>query len=103
MPVKIDRKARPAWGMDASCPVSVRISFLEKRWMLPLLFELFSSSGAKRFSQLQRALIPITPKVLSQRLPELQAAHYVYKRSVTAHETEYSVTKESAALRRLVA
>ena len=103
MPVKIDKRARPAYGMNGLCPVSLQISFLEKKWMLPLLFELFSSSGAKRFSELQRALYPITPKVLSQRLAELEAAHYVYKRSVTAHETEYSVTKESAALRRLVA
>jgi DNA-binding HxlR family transcriptional regulator len=103
VPVKIDKKARPAWGMDASCPVTVRVAFLEKKWMLPLLFELFSSSGAKRFSELQRALTPITPKVLALRLTELERAGYLYKRVISKHETEYSVTKESSALRRLVA
>jgi len=101
--VKIDKKAKPAHGMGAGCPVSLQIAFLEKKWMLPLLFELFSSSGARRFSELQRALVPITPKVLARRLLELEKAGYVYKRTISKHEIEYSVTKESAALRRLVA
>jgi len=103
MPIKIERNTRPSTGHNGTCPVTLWIGFLHSKWMLPLLFELFSSPGPKRFSELQRALNPITPKILTARLVELKKAGYLQKRTISNRETTYSLTKESAPLKHLVA
>ncbi|MFH1722725.1 MAG: helix-turn-helix domain-containing protein [Candidatus Altiarchaeota archaeon] len=59
----------------------------------------------KRYNQIQRALVDITPKVLSQRLKEMEANDLI-KRKVHAQETpvrvEYEITPKGKDLRTII-
>lgn len=102
MPVRVDKGSKTAYQMQF-CPVIKQIGFLKKKWMLPLLLELLSSPARTRFSRLQRALHPITPKLLTMRLRELEKNGFVSKKKISQNEVEYSLTKQSESLQALVA
>lgn len=52
-------------------------------------------SGKKRFSELERSLVSITPKVLSERLKELEAKGIVHRTVIPTvpPTTEYELTE----------
>ncbi len=102
MPVRVDKGNKTAYPMQF-CPVIKQLALLRKKWMLPLLLELFSSPPKIRFSRLQRALNPITPKLLTQRLSELEKNGFVSKKKISHNEVEYSLTRQSESLRTLTA
>ncbi|MBS3070540.1 helix-turn-helix transcriptional regulator [Candidatus Micrarchaeota archaeon] len=102
MPVRVDKGNKTTYPMQL-CPVIKQLALLRKKWMLPLLLELFSSLPKIRFSRLQRALNPITPKLLTQRLAELEKSGFVLKKKISHNEVEYSLTKQSESLRTLTA
>ena len=52
------------------CPVTTTLKVIGGKWKLPLLWHL--QDGKKRYSELQRLLGKITPKMLSQQLRELE-------------------------------
>lgn len=59
--------------MNAKCPVYTTMNFMGKRWTLLLLLELYKGKSKwKRYSELKKKLMHITPKVLSMRLKELE-------------------------------
>ena len=59
--------------MQDSCTVNRTVRYLSKRWTLLIILELYKGEGyARRFSELRDALDGITPKVLSERLKELE-------------------------------
>jgi len=59
--------------MQDSCTVSQTVRYLSKRWTLLIILELYKGDGySRRFSELREALAGITPKVLSERLKELE-------------------------------
>src|SRR5512136_1206891 len=59
--------------MQDSCTVSQTVRYLSKRWTLLIILELYKGEGSsRRFSELREALAGITPKVLSERLKELE-------------------------------
>jgi DNA-binding HxlR family transcriptional regulator len=59
--------------MQDSCTVSQTVRYLSKRWTLLIILELYKGEGyTRRFSELRDALAGITPKVLSERLKELE-------------------------------
>jgi len=59
--------------MQDSCTVSQTVKYLSKRWTLLIILELYKGEGyTRRFSELREALAGITPKVLSERLKELE-------------------------------
>ncbi|MBI4360913.1 helix-turn-helix transcriptional regulator [Candidatus Micrarchaeota archaeon] len=101
MPVKLSKSPRTTHPM-ASCPVLTNIELIERKWMLPLLLEFFSSKKRQSFSTLQRGLQPITAKILARRLDELQAHGYVNRVEKGARVT-YAPTRKSSMLRGLVA
>ncbi|TWR31730.1 helix-turn-helix transcriptional regulator [Mucilaginibacter pallidiroseus] len=79
---------------------------LSGKWKLPLIVGL--REGPKRFNEIQRALVDITPKVLSKELRELELNDFVIRRvydtvpvTVTYELTPYSATVDPiiAALR----
>ncbi len=55
---------------DAECPIKKTVDLIEGKWTTLIIRELLP--GKKRFSQIQRALGGISPKVLSQRLRMLE-------------------------------
>jgi DNA-binding HxlR family transcriptional regulator len=72
------------------------------KWKLPILMTL--AGGPQRFRELQKALVDITPKVLSKELKELELNEFV---SRTVHPTtpvtvEYSLTHYSTSLQKVL-
>jgi len=83
--------------MDDACTVNKTVRYLTKKWMLLIILELYKGRGhTRRFSDLRDSLDGITPKVLSERLKELEDEG-ILTRSVdtTAFpvKTEYTLTK----------
>ncbi|OPX72678.1 MAG: HxlR-like helix-turn-helix [Methanoregulaceae archaeon PtaB.Bin108] len=59
--------------MQDGCTVSQTVRYLSKRWTLLIILELYKGDGyTRRFSELRDALSGITPKVLAERLKELE-------------------------------
>lgn len=102
MPVKIQKGSKIAYPMQF-CPVIRQITLIKRKWMLPLLLELFTTKDKIHFSTLQRALHPITPKLLTQRLRDLEKNGFVSKTRASSSDVEYFLTKKSDSLRGLVA
>lgn len=87
------------------CPIHRTLHLLGKKWTLEILAELICMGDKRRYNELQRALVFITPKVLSQRLRELESAG-ILKRNVYPDEMpvriEYELTKKGRALEEVV-
>lgn len=59
--------------MDNSCTVSQTVRYLTKKWTFLIILELYKGeSYTRRFSDLKDALPGITPKILSERLKEME-------------------------------
>jgi DNA-binding HxlR family transcriptional regulator len=54
-----------------ACPISPVVDIVFSRWTTPILWTLHAS-GRQRFVELQRRIETITPKVLTQRLRQLE-------------------------------
>jgi DNA-binding HxlR family transcriptional regulator len=63
----------------AACPVSYLIDKIGGHWKPIILFQLMS--GPKRYSELKRAIPPITEKMLIQHLKQLQADDLVTRKA----------------------
>lgn len=83
--------------MHDSCTVSQTVRYLSKRWTLLIILELYKGERyTRRFSELRGALTGITPKVLSERLKELEEEELLTRNvDVTAFpvRTEYTLTE----------
>lgn len=81
-----------------NCGVDKTLRIIGSKWTMMILHHLFD--GPKRFNELQRALNPISPKTLSQRLQELEQEKIVSKKifaEVPLH-VEYRLTKRGESL-----
>ena len=77
-----------------SCPIEQTFRIVGKKWTVLVLRELFF--GANRFSRIKDGVGSINPKVLSNRLKDLEDAGMI-KRSVTAGrpvQIEYTLTEK---------
>ena len=77
---------------DTGCPVQLTANLIEHKWATLIIRELLS--GKKRFSELERALTPISPKTLSERLRDFEQ-HQLIARTVLPSvppTTEYALT-----------
>jgi DNA-binding HxlR family transcriptional regulator len=65
----------PAAGRTAdpelACPISPVVDIVFSRWTTPILWLLYAG-GRQRFVELERRITSITPKVLTQRLRQLE-------------------------------
>ncbi|EPJ53084.1 MAG: putative HTH-type transcriptional regulator [Osedax symbiont Rs2] len=83
---------------DQGCPIKKTAQIIEGKWTTLVIRELLS--GKKRYSQLQRALTGISPKVLSARLRMLEQKKLI-SRTVFATvpvTTEYQLTVQGLKL-----
>lgn len=81
------------------CPVDAILSILSGKWKLLIINELLS--GKRRFSELQRAIIGITQKMLTKQLRELEHDDLI-KRKVYPQippKVEYSLTSVGKSLK----
>ena len=65
------------------CPVRLTADILEHKWSTLVIRDLLT--GKKRFSELEKSLQNISPKILSERLRELEAKNIVTR---TVYPTE---------------
>ncbi|MGJ8529036.1 winged helix-turn-helix transcriptional regulator [Maritalea sp.] len=78
---------------DESCPVARANGVLGGKWTTLIIRDLLS--GKKRYSELQRSLVGISPRMLAQRLSDLDAAGIVSKTiyPTVPPKTEYELTE----------
>lgn len=81
-----------------NCPVEDALRILTGKWRLMVLFRL--GEGPQRFNALQRALTPVTQKVLTATLRGLEADGLVWRRSANTipPEVTYGLTDRGADL-----
>ncbi len=61
------------YTVDEICTVNQTVKYLMKKWTLLIILELYKGEDyTRRFSELRDALDEITPKILSERLKELE-------------------------------
>jgi len=102
MPGKSLRSAR--WEpCDESCPVARTARLIEGKWTTRIVRDLLT--GKKRYSELQRSLVGISPKVLAERLRFLEDEGLIAKTiyPVVPPHTEYRLTKRGLKLRGIIA
>jgi DNA-binding HxlR family transcriptional regulator len=84
------------------CPAELTLDVIEGRWKVLILWQLFQ--GARRFSELFRALDGITQKMLTQQLRELEKDGIVHRKVYPQipPKVEYSLTSLGESLRPVV-
>jgi DNA-binding HxlR family transcriptional regulator len=65
------RTAPGAAGPEQACPIAPVVDIVFSRWTTPILWAL-NEYGRQRFVELGRLIPTITPKVLTQRLRQLE-------------------------------
>ena len=92
--------------MDSQCTVNLTVKYLTKKWTLLIILELFKGDNyTRRFSELRRSLPEITPKILSERLQELEAEGIITNTvdaSVIPVRSEYTLTPAGIELMEIV-
>ena len=85
---------------DPYCPVARALNVVGERWSLLVLRDLVLH-GPRRFQDLQRSLVGISPNTLSARLKTLEDAGVIERRFYDQHppRAEYVLTEKGEALR----
>jgi DNA-binding HxlR family transcriptional regulator len=80
------------------CPVAKTADLIGNRWTPLILRDL--ADGCRRFSELQRSLVGISPKTLSERLKRLEEAEVVQRTcfAEVPPRVQYSLTPKGFAL-----
>ena len=80
------------------CPVARTAQLISNKWTPLIVRDL--ADGCRRFSELQRSLIGISPKTLSERLKRLEDADVVERQcfAEVPPRVEYSLTERGFAL-----
>ncbi|NHJ15232.1 MAG: transcriptional regulator [Candidatus Thorarchaeota archaeon] len=86
------------------CPVYMASRILGKKWSILILQSLMKTREGRdlRFSQIQRDLDWVSPKVLTQRLRELESEDIIHRSvdsSTIPAKVSYSLTEKGEALR----
>ena len=83
--------------MQESCTVNQTVRYLTNKWTLLIILELYKGDGyTRRFSDLRDSLAGITPKMLSERLKELEGEGLLSRRvDATSFpvRSEYTLTE----------
>ena len=90
MPLKVRKSA--VREQAEMCPIGACMDLIGGQWTPNIIWYL--SSGARRFSELREDVKPISAKMLSTRLKEMEAAGIVDRRVVDTSppSVEYSLT-----------
>src|SRR5829696_1504100 len=80
------------------CPVARTAQIIGNKWTPLIVRDL--ADGQRRFSELERSLIGISPKTLSERLKRLEEAEVVARQcyAEVPPRVEYSLTEKGFAL-----
>lgn len=80
------------------CPFINLIHFLSKKWIIVVLKSV--NDGCKSFSEIEKNLIWVNPRILSNRLKELLDEWYIEKKFMTKDSKKpiYCLTKKGTSL-----
>ncbi|MFI0512630.1 DNA-binding HxlR family transcriptional regulator [Streptomyces canus] len=98
------RAPGPGLPPENACPIAPVVDIVFSRWTTPVLWTLHTY-GRQRFVELQRRIATITPKVLTQRLRQLERDGLV-RRTYHAEvppRVEYEITELGGSLAPLFA
>src|SRR5579871_720793 len=89
---------RTATPEQIVCPVAKTAEIISGKWTLLIIRDL--TTGTKRFSELERSLVGISPKTLSERLTALEREGVLQRRTYAEvpPKVEYSLTTKGQAL-----
>lgn len=75
-----------------SCPIEATFKIIGKKWAVLILREMFR--GSKQFNRFLESIEGITPKVLTQRLRELEKMGIIKRKIVSEYpiKVEYELT-----------
>lgn len=88
-------------GTEEACPMVSFVNLIAGKWAIPILYRLIVIDKPVRFSELQRAVEPITQKELTRQLRQFEARGLVH-REVYAEvppRVEYQITRLGKSLR----
>jgi DNA-binding HxlR family transcriptional regulator len=88
---------------EIRCPAEHTLTLIGGRWKVLILYHL--DPGLRRFSELRRLMTPVTPKMLTQQLRELERDGLV-RRKIYAQvppKVEYSLTPAGKSLKPVIA
>jgi len=90
------------YTMDHDCTLYKTMDYLAKRWTILILLELRKGDQEwKRFSTIRESMKDITPKVLSERLKDLESEGLIVKRVDSSSfpiKSEYRLTEAGEEL-----
>ncbi len=83
---------KPGVDCTPDCPVKLSADILSGKWTTLIIRELLA--GTRRYSQLQYALLGVSPKILAARLRMLQSEGLVTRKvyPTVPPKTEYTLT-----------
>ncbi len=88
---------------DAACPVARAADILSGKWTTLIIRDLIG--GTRRYSELQRSLNGVSPRMLAMRLTELEKAGLISK-AITPSvppRTDYALTDKGRRLEPVIA
>ena len=85
-----------------NCPVEYTASIIGNKWKIIILRDLFI--GTKRYNELTRSVVGISPKVLTENLRDLEKDGIVKRKvyPVVPPKVEYSLTDKGLELRGVI-
>src|SRR5215213_4197294 len=97
-----ERRTREAVVMETTetlgCPVARTAQIIGNKWTPLIVRDL--ADGQRRFSELERSLVGISPKTLSERLKRLEESAVIHRHcfAEVPPRVEYSLTEKGFAL-----
>ncbi|SHJ71042.1 winged helix-turn-helix transcriptional regulator [Propionispora hippei] len=88
------------WSPETStCSITYTLSIISSKWKWLLLYKLFQN-GVQRYGEIKRSIPPITHKMLSQQLKELEEESLINRKEYpqVPPKVEYSLTTKGETL-----
>lgn len=81
-----------------ACPVQTCLDFISDKWKILIIRDLLG--GTKRFNELKKSLAPVTQKMLTQQLREMEEDGLINRKvyPVVPPKVEYSLTELGLSL-----
>lgn len=85
-----------------ACPVQTCLNFISDKWKILIIRDLLT--GTKRFNELKKSLAPVTQKMLTQQLREMENDGIINRKVylVVPPRVEYSLTKLGYSLKPVI-
>lgn len=85
-----------------ACPVQTCLNFISDKWKILIIRDLLT--GTKRFNELKKSLAPVTQKMLTQQLREMENDGILNRKvyPVVPPHVEYSLTKLGYSLKPVI-